>query len=357
MFESALFRKKCIFFVFFYVKICIYQKFVVILHRQIKNDAKKKTKSKTKKNKVMKTNCKQNDIYAQITGAIIKELENGTVPWQKPWQNGEFMGCISHTSGKPYSVLNQWLLGNRAGEWMTYKQIEKEGGKVKKGEKASLVVFWEFVQKVVRKEEKEETDESGEVIGTEAKEYIKRYPVLKGYHVFHIDQCEGIKPRFDNRAKTYEHTPVELAEQIVAEYVEREALKLEIKDTNKACYYPLADKVQIPMRKQFKEGAEYYSTLFHELTHSTGHAKRLNRAEITHVNFFGSEDYSKEELVAEMGAAFLCQAVKIECEKAFRNSAAYIAGWLRALKNDKKLVVVAAAKAERAAEYIMHGNK
>lgn len=300
----------------------------------------------------MKTNAKQNDIYAQITGAIIKELENGTVPWQKPWQNGEFRGCISHTSGKPYSMLNQWLLMNKAGEWLTYKQIQKEGGKVKAGEKSSFVVFWSFTD-VVKKET--ETDENGNKI--EVCKVVKRYPMLKGYNVFHIDQCEGIKPKFNNKAKTYEHTPVEMAEKVVAEYVERENLRLEIKDTNRACYSPSFDRVEIPMRKQFKEGAEYYSTLFHELTHSTGHAKRLNRPEVVNVNFFGSEDYSKEELVAEMGAAFLCQAMQIECEKAFKNSASYIAGWLQALKNDKKLVVMAAAKAEKAAEYIMHGTK
>lgn len=301
----------------------------------------------------MKTNAKQNDIYAQITGAIIKELENGTVPWHKPWQNGEFRGCISHTSGKPYSMLNQWLLGNRAGEWLTFGQIQKEGGKVKQGEKASFVVFWQFTD--VTKKVTEVDDETGEEI--ERLKVVKKYPLLKGYNVFHIDQCEGIKARFKNKAKTFDHTPVEIAEEIVNGYANREALKLEIKDINHACYYPTLDRVEIPMRKQFKEGAEYYSTLFHELTHSTGHASRLNRPEITHVNFFGSEDYSKEELVAEMGAAFLCQSAKIECEKAFKNSAAYIAGWLRALKNDKKLVVVAAAKAEKAAEYIMTGKK
>lgn len=119
----------------------------------------------------------------------------------------------------------------------------------------------------------------------------------------------------------------------------------------------MADCVEVPRSKQFAENAQYYSTLFHELTHSTGHATRLNRPEVVHVNFFGSEEYSKEELVAEMGAAFLCQQVGIECERAFKNSAAYIHGWLQALKNDRKLVVMAAAKAEKAAEYIMHGTK
>lgn len=159
----------------------------------------------------MKTNKQQTDIYAQITGAIIKELENGTVPWQKPWQNGEFMGCISHTSGKPYSILNQWLLGNRAGEWLTYKQVQKEGGKVKAGEKSSFVVFWEFVNVV---KEETETDEDGNEI--KVKKLMKHYPLLKGYNVFHIEQCEGIKPKFDSKPVTYGHTPIELAEQIVA---------------------------------------------------------------------------------------------------------------------------------------------
>ena len=294
------------------------------------------------------------DIYAQVTNAIIAELENGIIPWQKPWQNGTVAGCISHTSGKPYSLLNQMLLGWRAGEWLTYGQIQAEGGRVKQGEKSSMVVFWSFVEKVVKTEKIEEHDDAGEVVGTETRDCIKRYPILKSYAVFHIDQTEGIKPKYNNTATTFEHDACEVADQIIADYVNREGLKLEIKNTNRACYSPFFDKVEVPEMKQYKIREEYYSTLFHELMHSTGHERRLNRDTLTKLAAFGSETYSKEELVAEMGAAFLCNAIEISCEKAFKNSAAYIQGWLHALKDDKHLIVSAASKAEAAANYILN---
>ena len=300
---------------------------------------------------------KTNNLYNQITNEIVKQLEAGIVPWQKPWQNGTFMGCVSHTSGKPYSLLNQWLLNYRSGEYLTYKQIQAEGGKVKAGEKANIVVFWQFVEKIEKREVIEETDDCGEVIGTETKDHIKRYPILKSYHVFHIDQCEGIKPKFNNAAKVNEHEPIEVADEIIKEYVEREGLKLEIKNTDRAFYMPIADRVEVPELAQYEVKEEFYSTLFHELTHSTGHAKRLNRDTLTKLAAFGDETYSKEELVAEIGAAFVCQMVGIDCEKAFTNSVAYIQGWLRALKGDNKLVIAAAAKAEQAANYIINGKK
>lgn len=296
---------------------------------------------------------KANNLYNQITNEIVKQLEAGIVPWQKPWQNGTFMGCVSHTSGKPYSLLNQWLLNYRSGEYLTYKQIQAEGGRVKAGEKASIVVFWQFVEK---KELEAVCDENGDEI--ETREVIAcRYPILKSYYVFHIDQCEGIKPKFNNEVKTNEHKPIEAAEEIIKTYVNREGLKLEIKNTNRAFYTPLVDRVEVPELAQYEVKEEFYSTLFHELTHSTGHAKRLNRDTLTKLAAFGDETYSKEELVAEIGAAFVCQMVGIDCEKAFKNSVAYIQGWLRALKGDNKLVIAAAAKAEQAANYIINGKK
>ena len=290
------------------------------------------------------------DIYAQVTNAIIAELENGIIPWQKPWQNGTGACCISHTSGKPYSLLNQMLLGWRAGEWLTYGQIQAEGGRVKQGEKSSMVVFWSFVEK---RELEAVCDENGNEVGTRSV-VVDKYPILKSYAVFHIDQCDGIKPKYNNTAMTFEHDACEVADQIIADYVNREGLKLEIKITNRACYSPFFDKVEVPEMKQYKIREEYYSTLFHELTHSTGHERRLNRDTLTKLAAFGSETYSKEELVAEMGAAFLCNAIEISCEKAFKNSAAYIRGWLHALKDDKHLIVSAASKAEAAANYILN---
>ena len=294
----------------------------------------------------MKTN--KTNIYDEITSQIIAELENGIIPWQKPWANGSFMGCISHTTGRPYSLLNQWLLRGRAGEWLTYKQIQDEGGRVRKGEKARMVVFWTFVEKMTEKTD-EETGEETKV--------VEAYPVLKGYTVFHIDQTEGIKPRFNNEAKKYDHTPIEAAEIAVENYINRDGLKLEVIESDRAFYRPSTDSVTVPKSEQFEIKEEYYSTLFHELTHSTGHKNRLNRSGIAGLHFFGDEEYSKEKLIAEIGAAFMCQTVGIECAKAFKNSVAYVQSWLGALKNDKKLIVTAAAKAEQAVNYMLNGKK
>lgn len=287
------------------------------------------------------------NIYDQITNQIVKQMENGIVPWQKPWEHGTFMGCISHTSGKPYSLLNQWLLSGKAGEWLTYKQIQAEGGRVKAGEKASTVVFWKYLDKVEKQE-----DENG----NEIEVVTGKFPILKGYAVFHIDQTEGIKPKYENKAKRYEHEACEEAEKVIANYVERDGLKLFVEDSDRAYYRPSTDEVHVPMMQQYKVCEEYYSTTFHELTHSTGHAKRLNRKELAGMSFFGDENYSKEELTAEIGAAFLCQTVGLQCEKAFENSVAYLQGWLKALKNDKKLIVAAAARAEAAVNYILNGK-
>ena len=298
-----------------------------------------------------------NDIYQIITDKMIAQLESGIIPWQKPWMNAEGAGCISHTTGKPYSMLNQMLLDCRAGEWLTYKQVVAEGGKVRKGEKASMVVFWTFVQKTVKSETIEEHDNAGEIVGTETRETIARYPVLKSYNVFHVDQCDGIKARFANEPVKNEHTPNDVAEAVIAEYIKRDALTLNVCESNQAFYSPVKDFVQVPLMSQYENDAEYYSTLFHELTHSTGHKNRLNRSEVVGVHFFGDMDYSKEELTAEMGAAFLCNQVGIDCARAFKNSVAYIQGWLKKLHDDKKAVVIAAGKAERAAKYILTGEK
>lgn len=285
------------------------------------------------------------NIYDKITNAILAQLENGIIPWQKPWVGGNFMGCVSHTTGKPYSLLNQWLLEHRAGEWLTFNQIQAEGGRIKKGEKASLVVFWKFIDKT-------EKDEEGNSV------VVGRFPILKGYHVFHIEQCEGIAPKHSHEEIKYEHTPIERAEENIADYIGREGIALEIEEGgNRASYSQLLDRVKIPHISQFARVEEYYSTLFHELVHSTGHRTRLGREGITEGHFFGDETYSKEELVAEMGAAFMCQFMEIDCESAFTNSAAYIQAWLKELRNDKKLVVAAATKAEQAVRFILTGEK
>ena len=270
------------------------------------------------------------DIYKEVTDRIITEMEKGIIPWEKPWiARG---GAISHATGKRYSLLNQMLLG-RAGEFLTYKQVQQEGGRVRKGEKASMVVFWKFIE-----QEDEETHEK------------KQVPFLRYYNVFHIDQCEGLKakhqPELPNTANADE-----AAESIIAAYIQKSGVRVIHEHGDRAYYQPSTDRVVLPSIEQFAETAEYYSTAFHELTHSTGHTSRLNRLEKT--AFFGTEAYSKEELIAEIGAATLVNYAGLETSNSFRNSAAYVQNWLKVLSDDKRFIVSAAGKAEKAVALIL----
>ncbi len=270
------------------------------------------------------------DIYAEITNRIVAEMEQGIIPWRKPWMASG--SAVSHVTGKPYSLLNQILLGS-PGEYLTFKQCSDEGGKVRKGEKSHIVVFWKWLEK--------EDEKTGE------KQTI---PFLRYYNVFHIDQCEGIDPKYQKENPT-PADPDAAAEAIISAYVEREGIKLEHREGDAAFYSPRADQIVLPLLRQFKETAEYYGTVFHEMVHSTGHEKRLNLLAAT-VNF-GGEEYSKEELVAEIGSAALLNHAGLETESSFRNNAAYIQNWLKALKNDKRFIVSAAGKADKAVTYIL----
>ena len=272
------------------------------------------------------------DIYAEITNRMIKEMEQGQIPWKKPWMASG--AAISHTTGKAYSLLNQMLLG-RAGEWLTFKQVNAEGGWVRKGEKARMCVFWTWLEK--------EDEETGEV---------KQVPFLKYYNVFHIDQCEGITAKYTHQNPNPAN-PDEAAEAIITEYIKREGITLESMEGDKAYYQPATDRIVLPLLKQFSEAAEYYSTAFHEMVHSTGHMKRLARLDTT-ANF-GGEEYSKEELVAEIGSAALVHHAGLETPSSFKNNAAYVQNWLQALKNDKRFIVSAAGKADKAVSYILTG--
>ncbi|MBP3646969.1 MAG: DUF1738 domain-containing protein [Clostridia bacterium] len=270
------------------------------------------------------------DIYKEVTDRIIAQMENGIIPWQKPWIASAT--CVSHATGKPYSLLNQMMLG-RAGEYVTFKQCQQEGGKVKKGEKASMVVFWKWVE--------QEDEETGEV---------KQVPFLRYYNVFHIDQCEGLTAKHMPQMPATANAD-QKAEAMIEEYIQRSGVRLKHQEGDRAFYTPAADCVTLPLLAQFAETAEYYSTAFHELTHSTGHHSRLNRLE--KVAFFGTEAYSKEELVAEIGAAALVNAAGLETANSFRNSTAYVQNWLSVLKNDKRFIVSASGKAEKAVNLIL----
>ena len=282
-----------------------------------------------------------NNVNQIVTDRIVAEMEKGIIPWNKPWF-GSKTAAISRSTGKPYSLLNQMLLG-RPGEYATFDQIKKAGGKVRKGEKASLVTFWKQV-----KIETEEVDpETGKPIE-------KLVPMLRYYQVFNLDQCEGIEPKF-YKAEEIEHTdPIAEAEAVIDNYIAASHVKFESRLSDEAYYSPVFDNVVVPIIDQYKNPEEYYSTAFHELTHSTGHRSRLNRftGNAAHAAF-GSSEYSKEELVAELGSAFLMNHCGINTEATERNSAAYLQAWLKALKSDANMIVSAASKAEKAADYIL----
>ena len=273
------------------------------------------------------------DIYAEVTNRIIDQLEKGQIPWQKPWIAS---GCaVSRATGKSYSLLNQMLLG-RGGEYLTFAQCQKEGGKIKKGEKSQMVVFWKFIE-----QEDEETHEK------------KQIPFLRYYNVFHIDQCEGLTAKYVQPLPALpEDLPeTKIAEDVIYEYLSREGVKLAHEQGDRAFYRPSTDEVVLPIRKQFTSAAEYFSTAFHELVHSTGHKSRLDRLEKT--AFFGTEAYSKEELIAEIGAAALVNHSGLETAHTLKNSAAYIQNWLTVLKNDKRFIVSAAGAADKAVQMIL----
>jgi antirestriction protein ArdC len=274
------------------------------------------------------------NIYEEITNRIIEQLENNIIPWHKPW-SGVIGGAYNRVSKKPYSLLNQMLL-KHDGEYATYKQWSNLGGKIKKGEKSEMVVFWKMLQ----------VDEVKD--GTVEKKTI---PLLKYINVFHVSQVDGVEPK---EMKPIEHNPIEEAEKIKSDYADRENLIIKELMTDDAFYSPSRDYIQVPCKEQFKDVMEFYSTLFHEMVHSTGHRDRLGRLDSS-VMFagFGSEEYSKEELIAEIGSAFLMNHVGIETSKTFKNSASYIKSWLKVLRNDNKFIVSASGKAEKAMKYIL----
>jgi len=256
-------------------------------------------------------------------------LERGEIPWRKPWRTLPPANLISK---KPYRGINVFLLalaGYGSQYWLTYRQAQALGGNVRKGEHGAKIVFWKF-----DRFETETADGETE----ERKSAFLRY-----YTVFNLEQTEGLKallalpPAF----------PIESAEAIVQGMPNPPAFA---QDAG-AAYIPSRDTVTMPSRTTFESPAEFYSTLFHELTHSTGHAKRLGRDGIEKIQPFGSEDYSKEELVAEMGSAMLCGVAGIE-QATISNSAAYLQSWIKRLKADSRLVVSAASAAQKAADYI-----
>lgn len=276
-------------------------------------------------------------VYEMVTERIISQLEQGVIPWEKPW-TGIRSGAYNRISKKSYSLLNQMLL-KHDGEYATYKQWQDLGGQVRKGEKSEIVVFWK-IQPI--EEEKED--------GTKE---VKQIPLLRYYNVFHITQVDGVEPLTLDALNDIE--PIEKAENILHDNWTKENITVEHTASNKAYYSPNHDMIHLPLFEQFKDANEYYSTAFHESVHSTMKESRCNRSEDRKGKLvaFGSNEYSKEELVSEIGSASLMNILGIETNKSFRNSSAYIQNWLSVLKNDVKFIISASSKAEKAVNYIL----
>jgi len=277
------------------------------------------------------------DVYERITARIVQQLESGTVPWRKPWKGGEAGHPRNLVSGHRYRGVNTFLLACAAHDspyWLTFRQTKQLGGHVRKGEKSTPVVFWKWIER--------ENPDSGQ---------IEKFPLLRSYSVFNSEQCDLPPDKVPtiSAVPVNDFEPITVCEQVVSEMPDPPEI---IHGGASASYRPVSDTVQMPRPSRFDAPTDYYSTLFHELTHSTGHESRLCRLGITDDIRFGSQTYSKEELVAEMGAAFLCGHCGIE-NTVLENSTAYIAGWLRRLRDDKRLVVHAAAAAQKAADFIL----
>ena len=273
----------------------------------------------------------KNVVYDYVTERILAALDKGTIPWQKPWIGGEMpMNLISK---KEYRGINCFLLGFSAFTspyWLTAHQAMAKGGKVKKGEKASIVVFYKTLE------------------FNKGKEDEKKIPLLRYYNVFNVEQCEGVPVPEPKEKKTF--IPIEEAARIIREMPKRPSIN---HGGSRACYRPLTDSVGMPLAENFISPEEYYCTMFHELAHSTGHENRLKRFDNSTDHIFGSDSYSKEELVAEMTAAFLSAHVGIE-QKILDNAAAYIQSWRSKISADPKLVVQAANQAQKAADFILN---
>jgi antirestriction protein ArdC len=279
------------------------------------------------------------DVNQAVTDRILSMLDEGTVPWRHPIKGGGQNDWPKNlASGKPYRGINvfllavtAWMQGYESSFWLSFKQAADRGGHIRKGEKSSMVVFW--------KQYETKDKETGEA---------RTVPVLRYYNVFNAAQCEGIQAPDAPPPAAAPFEPIREAQAIVDGYAGGPKIE---HAGGRACYFPLQDRVRIARPGLFLSSEFYYATLFHELVHSTGHSTRLDRGLDKTLAPFGSSDYSKEELVAEMGAAFLAAHAGIS-PPTIEQSAAYIEGWRKKLKDDKKLVVHAAGAGQRAAEWI-----
>jgi len=274
-------------------------------------------------------------VFDIVTGMIMERLERGEIPWQKGWHKiGIPKNVVSRKAYRGANVLLLGMAGFGSPWFITAKQCHNLGGRIKSGSRYSPVIYWSIFEVEEDNEKKEK----------------KQRTVLRYYQVYNLEQTEGLK--VPEPEKKLDFKPIEACRKIFEGYKDRPKLT---HSGDIAYYSPPEDKINMPKKELFKGAEEYYSTLFHEATHSTGHQSRLDRKSITDIQPFGSTNYSQEELTAEVGASFLCARAGI-ANTTIDNSAAYIQSWLKKLENDKRLVIYAAAAAQKAVDWIMENG-
>ncbi|MGX2950668.1 ArdC family protein [Ursidibacter sp. B-7004-1] len=296
------------------------------------------------------------DLYQNITDRIVMALEAGTAPWLKPWSNTESKltlprNAISNRYYNGVNVLLLWLAaaenGYRQSKWITMKAANDLGARIRKGEKATLVVNYNPV-------EKEKLDEDGNVVLDEqGNPEMVRFSFIKNHYLFNIEQCENLPTQYYDVIDETQSQPEQQYQKFaeIRQIVEGINLTVEVKPSNKAFYHPKVDTVVMPEMKQFNSEEGFYSVLLHEMTHSTGHKDRLNREGITSGKAkFGNDIYAFEELVAEMGGAFLCAYLGFDTVP---QNASYIESWIKVLKEDKRAIFRASGKAREACDYML----
>lgn len=273
-------------------------------------------------------------VYEVISDMILAALDKGTIPWRKPWKCGGAPRNL--ITGKHYRGINIFLTamqGYASPYWLTFNEARERGGQVRKGEQGTPVIFWNWTTRQVR--------------STDGEIEEKDVPFLRYYTVFNLAQIDGLSLPENTAGNNF--APIMSCEAIITKMPSPPTI---VHGFTQASYNWTKDQVRMPPRASFKSEESYYATLFHELIHSTGHSSRLGRKGIEERHAFGSTEYSKEELIAECGASFLCGYTGI-VNDTIENQAAYIEHWRKQFAADKKLVISAAAQAQKAADYIL----
>lgn len=291
------------------------------------------------------------DLYKEVTEKIIGMIEQGVAPWRRTWSS--YGLARNYVTKHVYTGINLVLMNNTPHlipYFMTYNQVKERGGTIRKGARAEMVIYFNVYYKDGDNQTLEQDEARHRLSNGENVQVLK---FIKYFNVFNISDIEGIE--FDiSEIDLKPNERIARCESIVANMPNPPEIKY--LSSNRAFYSPIFDFIVVPSIEQFESAEAYYATFFHELIHSTGHISRLGREEVVNLTGFGSVPYCREELVAEMGASFLCSSAQIDYDRITENSAAYLAGWLKVLREDNRFIFKAAAEAQKAVDYILNSH-